>query len=128
MYALVANTTYLLQNLVKVVFNILKVEMLTPFDHKNTDFYKYAVLLSQNLVSMLEINKDEVKLNGGKENNAFFELALSRQLDKREREESKSENSRHYLLDTKLTKDLEDSEIEKVFDYGFTIVRKLMNS
>lgn len=105
MYALAANTTYLLQNLVKVVFNILKIEMITPFDHKNTDFYKYSVLLSQNLVSMLEIYKDEVKMPGGVDSSPFFELALSRQLDKREETERKSADSKHYLLDTKLTKD-----------------------
>jgi len=95
----------MLQNLVKVVFNILKIEMLTPFDHKNTDFYKYSVLLSQNLVSMLEIYKDEVKLPGGAESSPFFELALSRQLDKKDQAEGKNADSKHYLLDTKLTKD-----------------------
>jgi len=105
MYALAANTPYMLQNLVKVVFNILKIEMLTPFDHKNTDFYKYSVLLSQNLVSMLEIYKDEVKLPGGAESSPFFELALSRQLDKKDQAEGKNADSKHYLLDTKLTKD-----------------------
>lgn len=106
MYGLVGNLSYLVQNIAKIVFNIFKVEMLTPFDHKGTDFYKYSVLLAQNLVSLLELDKENVKLTQG-DNSVFFELALSRQaLAQTQRSQNPNDaQSLHYLLDMTLTKD-----------------------
>jgi len=78
--------------------------MLTPFDHKGTDLYKYICLISQNLVSMLEVNKENVKLSQ-RDNSTYFEIAFSRQAYHQIQKDNKEEVSKHYLLDTKLTKD-----------------------
>lgn len=106
MYGLAANLTNLLQNVAKIVINILKVEMLTPFDHKGTELYKYLVLLSQNLVSVLEINKENVKLSN-RNNSAFFDLILSKQAwsQIQLKNDGKQLESKQYLLDITLTKD-----------------------
>ena len=98
MYGLAANLGYLLQNIAKIVYNIFKVEMLTPFDHKGSDLYKYIALLSQNLVSMLELNKENVKLSQG-DNTNFFELSLSRQAWTQVQEKkNKDSNSKQYPI------------------------------
>jgi len=80
--------------------------MLTPFDHKGTDLYKYLCLISQNLVSMLEASKENVKLSQ-REKSTFFEIAFSRQAyyQIQKQKDNKEDISKHYLLDTRLTKD-----------------------
>lgn len=105
MYGLAGNLTYLVQNIAKTAFNIFKVEMLTPSDHKGTEFYKHLVLLSENLVSLLELNKEKVRLTKG-DNSVFFDLALSRQAwVQAQKKGDKEGNSKQYLLDTTLTTD-----------------------
>ncbi len=104
--------------------------MLTPFDHKGTDLFQYISLIAQNLASLLEANKENVKLSQ-RDNRHFFEIILSRQSihNIKNDSESKEETSRHFLLETSLTKDfwfnkknIEIMSIANVNAYCFQVI------
>jgi len=80
--------------------------MLTPFDHKNTDLYKYSLLLTQNLISLLEAKNNNVKTSLD-ERSIYYDIILSRKEWSQIQDQinGKESKSKQYLLDTALTKD-----------------------
>ena len=106
-YSMRSKSFYLLQNNAKLALNIMKTEMITPSDHKEKEMFQYVTQISENLNDMLLAMKTKTEESGPSTSDRMRSIDSIRIEEQKQGDVSQADQpaTKHYLLDTNLTKD-----------------------